>query len=84
MASDNHAPSRRPLDLHFHAATGLVPFGQNRSLICQLCPLGNRGAQPSPCLPLTLVCHHIKPVSQQKPRHRLQLKYEYDTSYSRH
>lgn len=46
MASDNHAPSRRPLDLHFHAATGLVPFGQNRSLICQLCPLGNRGAQP--------------------------------------
>ena len=44
-----------------------MPFSQNCGLIHQLCPLNSRGGQPNPCLPLALICHHIKPVSQQKP-----------------
>lgn len=44
-----------------------MPFSQNCGLIHQLCPLDSRGGQPNPCLPLALICHHIKPVSQQKP-----------------
>lgn len=48
---------------------------QNSGLIHQLSALDSGGGQRNPCLPLTIICHHFKPVSQQKSRHFLQLKY---------
>lgn len=74
MVSDTHALLIN-VWIWIPAAAGEVPFSQNSSLILQLCPLDSCGGQPNPCLPLTIICHHIKPVSQQKPWHRLQLKY---------
>lgn len=74
MVSNAHA-TLISLWICIHAATGQVPFSQNSGLIHQFCPLDSCGGRPNPCLPLTLICHHIKPVPQQKRWHCLQLKY---------